>query len=114
MSKTEIDWNIIDNKTDEKLNNIESKLDKLLSKNDNYILQKIENIESQIKMLEEKIDTQIKTLEKRIKFNEMNNSTRAVNNIWRSQSGLISLPNLSNSYLNKKLVIDESVMDNID
>lgn len=97
MSKSETDWNIIDNNTDEKLNKIDTKLDLLLSKNDNFILNKIDNIEKQIELLKEKIDSL-----------ESKNSTRLANHVWRSQSGLLSIPNLSNQYLNRKTSYDNS------
>ena len=104
MSKSEIDWNIIDNKTDEKLNKIETKLDLLLSKNDNVILNKIDNIEKQLEILKEKIDSL-----------ESKNSTRLANHVWRSQSGLISIPNLSYNYLNRYIIDDNIVnAENID
>jgi len=103
MSKSEIDWNIIDTKTDEKLNKIETKLDLLLSKNDNFILNKIDNIEKQIELLKEKIDSL-----------EEKNSTRLANHVWRSQSGLLSIPNLSNNYLNRHIIDDIINAENID
>ena len=98
MSKSETDWNIIDTKTDEKLNKIELKLDLLLSKNDNFILNKIDNIEKQIELLKVKLDSL-----------EEKNSTRLANHVWRSQSGLLSIPNLSNHYLNRS-----DISENID
>ena len=94
------DWNIIEHKNVSKqdiktilteIKKIDEKIDKLSEEKNLNLLIKIESMEKELKLLKEKI--------------ESNSNVRSVNNIWRSQysslaPGIISLPNLSNNYLN--------------
>lgn len=94
------EWNIIEDKNVSKedintillsLKQIDNKIEKLSEEKNLNLLVKIENIEKELKLLKEKI--------------ESNSNVRSVNNIWRSQygsmaPGILSLPNLSNNYLN--------------